>query len=84
MLMRSVRPSTSLTCLRPFSPPQIVHRVRESLEYVKELDPVTRAIVRSSYEEAVHATLWFAVVLAAAAAFFSFLIKEAPLGGPMH
>jgi hypothetical protein len=63
-------------------PPQIVRRVRESLRYVDELDSVTRAIVRSSYEDAIHVMLWFMVALAAAAAFFSFFIKEKSLATP--
>jgi hypothetical protein len=58
---------------------QIVRRVRESLSYIDELDPVTRTIVRSSYEEALHTSLWFLVILAAASSFFSFFIKETPL-----
>ena len=62
--------------------PQIVRRVRESLSYVDELDPATRAVVRGSYEDAVHVTLWFAAILAGAAAFFSFFIKETPLTRP--
>jgi hypothetical protein len=61
---------------------QIVRRVRKSLSYIDELDPVTRTIVRSSYEEALHISLWFLVVLAAASSFFSFFIKETPLVRP--
>jgi hypothetical protein len=53
--------------------------VRESLTYVDELDPVTRVIVRSSYEQAVHAALWWSVIMAAGAAFFSVFIKEKSL-----
>jgi hypothetical protein len=53
--------------------------VRESLTYVDGLDPATRAIVRSSYEQAVHATLWWSVIMAACAAFFSAFVKEKSL-----
>ncbi|KIM86978.1 hypothetical protein PILCRDRAFT_815427 [Piloderma croceum F 1598] len=58
---------------------EIVRRVRKSLSYIDELDPVTRTIVRSSYEEALHTSLSFLVILAAASSFFSFFIKETPL-----
>jgi len=59
-----------------------MRRVRESLGYVDQLEPVTRAIVRNSYAEALHVSLWFSVALAAAAVFFSFFIKEKPLTKP--
>jgi predicted MFS family arabinose efflux permease len=58
---------------------KIIRKVRESLSYVKELDPPTRIIVRGSYEQAVHATLWFTVALAACAALSSLFIKEVSL-----
>jgi len=53
----------------------IIQRVRTSLSYIEELDPTTRAIVRKSYEDAVHVTLWFTVILAGCSAFFSFFVK---------
>jgi len=58
---------------------EIIRRVRASLSYIDELDPATRSIIRSSYEEAVHVTLWFTVVLAGCSAFFSLFIKEKTL-----
>ena len=61
---------------------QIVHRVRESLNYVDQLEPSVRAIVRTSYEEALQATFWFAVVLSVLALISSFFIKEKPLLHP--
>jgi hypothetical protein len=77
-----VRPPFVFLFVVGLDPLQIVRRVRESLSYVDELDPATRAIVRGSYEDAVHVTLWFAAILAGAAAFFSFFINETPLTRP--
>lgn len=58
---------------------QIVSRVRESLDYVDQLDPSTRVIVRSSYEEALQACFWFTVALAACAFVSSLFVKEKAL-----
>ena len=58
---------------------EIIRLVRESLSSIDALDPSTRVIVRSSYEDAIHATLWFTVGLAGCAAFFSVFIKETTL-----
>ncbi|KAF9445340.1 member of the major facilitator superfamily [Macrolepiota fuliginosa MF-IS2] len=58
---------------------QIVKRVRESLDYLKELDPETRIIVRSAYGEAIHNTLLFSVTMALAAMIASWFIVEKPL-----
>ncbi|THH14448.1 hypothetical protein EW146_g5877 [Bondarzewia mesenterica] len=58
---------------------EIIRRVRESLKYVDQLEPAIRAIVRSSYEEALQATFWFAVVLAGLAMVSSIFIKEKSL-----
>ncbi|KAF8629380.1 hypothetical protein AX17_005676 [Amanita inopinata Kibby_2008] len=58
---------------------EIIKRVRESLDYVKQLDPYTKALVISSYEDAVHVTLLFSVALAACAAVASIFIKEKEL-----
>ncbi|KAF9041549.1 member of the major facilitator superfamily [Panaeolus papilionaceus] len=55
---------------------EIIRKVRESLDYLKELDPARRAIVRSSYNEAIHVTFWFSVGLAACALVSSLFIKE--------
>ncbi|KAF7973860.1 hypothetical protein HWV62_14066 [Athelia sp. TMB] len=57
----------------------IIDHVTESLNYIDTLPVGIRAIVRTSYEEAVHSAMWFAVALAVAAAVFSFFIKETPL-----
>ncbi|EIM87665.1 MFS general substrate transporter [Stereum hirsutum FP-91666 SS1] len=58
---------------------EIVNRVRESLDYVDQLDPSTRFIVRSSYEEALQACFWFTVALAVCAFLSSLFVKEKPL-----
>lgn len=70
-------------CLDDAHPtPQIIRRVRESLDYVDELDPKTAAIVRSSYAYGIHITLWFAVGMSVCAFIFSFFIREKPLSAP--
>ncbi|KAF7979488.1 hypothetical protein HWV62_42327 [Athelia sp. TMB] len=57
----------------------IIEHVTESLNYIDTLPAGIRAIVRTSYEEAVHSAMWFAVALAVATAVSSFFIKETPL-----
>ncbi|KAJ3500673.1 hypothetical protein NLJ89_g9689 [Agrocybe chaxingu] len=54
----------------------IIKKVRESLKYLDELDPYTRAVVRTSYEDAIHVTFWFSVALAACGLVASVFIKE--------
>jgi len=58
---------------------ELIKRVRESLDYLKELDPETRTIVRSAYGDAVHSTLIFSVTMALAAMLASWFIVEKPL-----
>jgi len=58
---------------------EIVKRVRESLSYLNQLDPHTKAIVVRSYVHALEATFLFTVVMAAFAAFFSLFVKEKEL-----
>ncbi|KAF9456714.1 member of the major facilitator superfamily [Collybia nuda] len=58
---------------------EIIQRVRESLSYVDELDPATRAIVRSAYGQAVQVTLSFTVAMAACSLVSSIFIKEKAL-----
>jgi len=53
--------------------------VRESLDYLAELDPGTRLIVRSAYADAVHNVLIFSVSMAIAAMISSWFIIEKPL-----
>ncbi|KAF8960437.1 member of the major facilitator superfamily [Flammula alnicola] len=58
---------------------EIIRKVRESLKYMDELDPYTQSAVRGSYEEAIHVTFWFSVILAACGLLSSVFIKEKPL-----
>lgn len=58
---------------------KIISRVRESLDYVHKLDPITRAAVVSSYSDATQVALWFAVALAGVAVCCTPFIKEKSL-----
>ncbi|EKM84394.1 hypothetical protein AGABI1DRAFT_31991 [Agaricus bisporus var. burnettii JB137-S8] len=58
---------------------QIIERVRESLDYLKELDPETQRIVKSAYADAVHSNLVFSVSMAVAAMIASWFIVEKSL-----
>ncbi|KAJ2912592.1 hypothetical protein MD484_g7815, partial [Candolleomyces efflorescens] len=58
---------------------EIVRRVRESLSYLEELEPATRAIVRSSYETAIQSAFWFSVFVAILCFISSWFIIEKPL-----
>ena len=58
---------------------KIVRRVRESLDYLNQLDPHTKAVVVRSYEDALQVTFFLTVVMASSAAFFSLFIKEKEL-----
>ncbi|KAI0311219.1 MFS general substrate transporter [Amylostereum chailletii] len=55
---------------------EIVSRVRESLEYIEELEPAARAIVRASYEGALVTSFWFCAGLALCAFVSSLFIQE--------
>ncbi|PPQ81566.1 hypothetical protein CVT25_013409 [Psilocybe cyanescens] len=58
---------------------KLTMNVRESLKYIDKLDPVIRVEVRGSYEEAIRATLYFSVALAACGLLSSVFIKEKAL-----
>ncbi|KZT20120.1 MFS general substrate transporter, partial [Neolentinus lepideus HHB14362 ss-1] len=58
---------------------QVARRVRESLEFINQLDPDVRVVVRQSYRDAFPSAFWFSVAAAAAAFFASFCIKEKSL-----
>ncbi|EDR06887.1 member of the major facilitator superfamily [Laccaria bicolor S238N-H82] len=58
---------------------EIIRRVRESLSYLDELDPVTRATVTTSYGEAIHVAFWFSAIMAACAMISAIFIKEKPI-----
>jgi len=49
------------------------------LDYLEELDPSTRAIVRNSYSTAIQATFWFSTVLAGFTWIAAMFIIEKPL-----
>ncbi|KAI0776418.1 major facilitator superfamily domain-containing protein [Irpex lacteus] len=42
---------------------EIIKRVRQSLDYIKELEPSVRVKVIASYEDALHATMYFTAAL---------------------
>ncbi|KAI0689162.1 MFS general substrate transporter [Cytidiella melzeri] len=58
---------------------EIIKRVRQSLSHIGELEPPVRAKVIASYEDAIHATMWFTASLTVLAIIASFFIKEKPL-----
>ncbi|KAK2467210.1 hypothetical protein APHAL10511_000759 [Amanita phalloides] len=58
---------------------EIVTRVRQSLSYLSQLDPITKGTVVQSYEDAIQVNFLFSVTLAALAAVSSLFIKERPL-----
>ncbi|KAH7871339.1 MFS general substrate transporter [Lentinula edodes] len=58
---------------------EIVRQVRRSLDYIDQLNPSMRTVVRDSYEKAIHVTLWFSVSMTVCAAVCSLFIKVKPL-----
>ncbi|KAF5337822.1 hypothetical protein D9758_015711 [Tetrapyrgos nigripes] len=58
---------------------EIVRHVKESLNYLDELDSETKAIVLSAYERSIRMTMFFCLSMAFCAAFASFFIKETEL-----
>ncbi|KAF8891479.1 member of the major facilitator superfamily [Gymnopilus junonius] len=58
---------------------EIIKNVRENLKYIDKLDPQTQAIVRISYEKAIHVTFLFSIIMAACGLISSVFIKEKPL-----
>jgi len=59
---------------------EIIRRVRESLSYVDTLDPVTRAIVRGTYEKALLITFGISATMAACALVSTLFIPDKYLG----
>jgi MFS family permease len=55
---------------------KIVERVRHSLDYINQLDPITQELVRSCYEKATNAAFGLTVVLVLGALVSSFYINE--------
>ncbi|KIK70263.1 hypothetical protein GYMLUDRAFT_34759 [Collybiopsis luxurians FD-317 M1] len=60
---------------------EIVRRVRESLDYLDQLDHRTKNIVLGAYEDAIHKTMWFSFSMAVCAAVSSLFIREKSLSG---
>lgn len=56
-------------------------RVRESLEYLEQLEPAVREKVIRAYEDGLQAAFWFTVALSAITVVVSLFIKEKQLGG---
>jgi hypothetical protein len=59
---------------------KIASRVRESLSYLKQLDPATREVVRECYGKSTRAALAVGTGLVVGSMFFSWFIKEKKLG----
>jgi len=58
---------------------ELIRRIRESLDYVDQLDPETQAHVRTSYEGALFVAFCFALALSFLTVICSIFIKEKPL-----
>ncbi|RDW71244.1 MFS general substrate transporter-43 [Coleophoma cylindrospora] len=58
---------------------QIVERVRQSLDYINELDPRTRALVRICYQKAETVTFALAIAVAVGAIISSSFMREKKL-----
>ncbi|KAJ3832547.1 MFS general substrate transporter [Lentinula raphanica] len=58
---------------------EVVRRVRESLEYLTELDQSTRTIVLGAYEVAIRKSMWFSFSMGICALVASLFINEVPL-----
>jgi MFS family permease len=58
---------------------EIVDRVRKSLDYIKNLDPHTRDIVRRCYQKATSASFGLCIAFVVAALLASFWIREKKL-----
>ncbi|KAI8977830.1 MFS general substrate transporter [Trametes punicea] len=60
---------------------EIVRHVRESLEYLEQLEPTVRVKVVQAYQDGLQAAFWFTVALSALTVVISFYVKEKPLSG---
>ncbi|KAG6906469.1 hypothetical protein DXG01_013796 [Tephrocybe rancida] len=58
---------------------EIILRVRESLDYIDQLEPSTQLIVKAAYSQAVQATFTFTVAMSSLAFISSLFIKETAL-----
>ncbi|KAJ3976235.1 hypothetical protein EV361DRAFT_343713 [Lentinula raphanica] len=59
---------------------EVVRRVRESLEYLTELDQSTRTIVLGAYEVAIRRSMWFSFSMGICALVASLFINEIHTG----
>lgn len=59
---------------------ELVRRIRQSLDYVKSLDPETRAIVEDCYGKSTQAAFAVCIALVFGSAFFAWFIREKRLG----
>lgn len=60
---------------------KIAKRIRQSLHYVRTLDPPLRAVVEDCYDKSTEAAFAICVALILGAAFFAWFIREKRLGG---
>ncbi|RDX40654.1 MFS general substrate transporter [Lentinus brumalis] len=58
---------------------EIIKRVRESLEYLEQLQPEVREKVVRAYQDGLQASFWFTVALTALTVLCAVYIKEKPL-----
>ncbi|OCL15237.1 MFS general substrate transporter [Glonium stellatum] len=55
---------------------KIAERVRQSLSYIKTLEPGVKEIVRDCYGKSTRTAFWVSVVFVAGSAFFAWFIRE--------
>jgi len=55
---------------------KIVERVRQSLDYIKELEPDTRELVRNCYQKATNASFGLSIIIVCGALVSSWFIRE--------
>jgi hypothetical protein len=58
---------------------QLVRRIRESLDYVDQLDPATQIIVRASYEKSLLMAFIFTAIFSFLTVACSVFLKEKPI-----
>jgi hypothetical protein len=60
---------------------KIAEGVRQSLDYLKDLEPAIRLIVRDCYAKSTEATFALQIIIAFGAAISAWFIRERRLGG---
>jgi len=58
---------------------ELVRRIRESLDYVDQLDPATQVVVRASYEKSLLMAFIFTAVFSFLTVACSVFLKEKPV-----